>query len=215
MIPVVGIGGGSGAGKSAIVRGLVDRLGASAIDIDSYYVDRTGLTREQIGRINFDEPGAIDVELLITHLLRLRSGEVIEKPVYSFTTHRRVAVEHVAPPRILVLEGLFTLWWDRLRALLDLKIFVDAPPDVRLARRLCRDLRERGRTVEQILRQYLDTVRPMHGLYVEPTRLYADLVASNDGPLDDVVDQVVEMAARTLAPTPPAEGPLPYRRTHA
>src|SRR5204863_672000 len=112
------------------------------------------------------------------------------KPQYSFQTHTRIAAEIVMPAALVLVDGLFTLWWESIRALFDLKIFLDAPADLRLARRIRRDVTERGRTVDSVLTQYLSTVRPMHDRYVEPTRAYADLVVTNDGALQDCVEQV-------------------------
>jgi uridine kinase len=191
MAYLVGVAGGTGAGKSTIVRRLLDRLGGVLIDLDSYYRDRSRLGPAERARLNFDEPAAIDATLLVEHLGRLTRGEPVAKPVYSFASHTRVGVQTVGPGRLLVVEGLFTWWWEPLRALLDLKVFVDAPADVRLIRRLHRDIAERGRTAEQVLAQYLSTVRPMYERYVEPMRAHADLVIVNDGPVEAAVGQIV------------------------
>lgn len=191
MSRLIGLAGGTGAGKSAIVDGLVGRVRGSVIDLDSYYLDRSGLTPEQRNGINYDEPAAIDVTLLITHLTRLGRGETVEKPLYSFETHVRVGSHTVAPAEIVIVEGLFTLWWEPLRALLDVKVFVDAPSDLRLVRRIRRDVRERGRTADQVLQQYLGSVRPMHERYVEPMRAHADIVVINDGPIEAAVERVI------------------------
>ncbi len=196
MASLIGVAGGTGAGKSAIVRGLVERLGGGVIDLDSYYLDRSGLAPEERSRVNYDEPASIDAALLVEHLGCLARGEPVEKPVYSFETHTRVAVEVVSPARLMIVEGLFTLWWEPLRALLDVKVFVDAPADLRLIRRIRRDLAERGRTVDQVMQQYLGTVRTMHERYVEPTRAHADLIVTNDGHVQDAVEQVVAVVRR-------------------
>jgi len=196
MSSLIGIAGGTGAGKSVIVRGLVDRFGGCVIDLDSYYLDRSGLSPEQRSRINYDEPAALDAGLLVDHLTRLTRGESVQKPVYSFETHSRVGVEAVSPAPLLVVEGLFTLWWEPLRALLDLTVFVDAPPDLRLIRRIRRDIAERGRTLEDVLEQYVGTVRPMHERYVAPTRAHADLVVVNDGSVEEAVQQVIATVTR-------------------
>jgi uridine kinase len=201
-VRVVGIAGGTGAGKSTIVEGLVDRFGDCVIALDAYYLDRSTLPAEERARINYDEPGAIDASLLLEHLERLTRGEPVEKPRYSFETHMRVGVEMICPARLVIVEGLFTLWWEQLRSLLDVKVFVDAPPDLRLIRRIRRDLTERGRTVEQVLQQYVGTVRPMHERYVEPTRAHADLVVTNDGPVEAAVERVV-VAVRSRRPDGP------------
>jgi uridine kinase len=189
--PLIGIAGGSGAGKSTIVRELVERLGGCAIELDSYYLDRAGLEPAERERLNYDEPAAIDVALITEHLRQLAAGGAVLKPRYSFETHTRVGVERVPPARLIVVEGLLTFWWETLRELMDLKVYVDAPADLRLARRLQRDVAERGRTAESVVEQYLATVRPMHERYVEPTRVYADLVVRSDGPLEACAEAVL------------------------
>lgn len=184
---IIGLAGGTGSGKSSIVRGLVARIGGCVIDLESYALD---------GSSADDEPEAIDTTLLVTQLGELRRGEAIRKPVYSLETHTRTGVEVVAPARLVLVEGLFTLWWGSLRSLLDVKVFVDAPADLRLIRRIRRDLADRGRTVEQVLYQYSGPVRAAHERYVEPTRVHADVVVTNDGPLDDAVKQVIALVRR-------------------
>jgi uridine kinase len=191
MTQLVGIAGGTGAGKSMIARGLVERLGGCILGVDSYYWDLCHLSPEARARHNFDEPDAIDADLFVEHLISLAGGEAIEKPVYSFETHTRIGMDRVTPARLMFVDGLFAFWWPSLRALLDLKIYVDAPPDLRLARRIQRDVKERGRDVEPILTQYFSTVRRMHELYVEPTRAYADLVVTNTGSLEDCLGPVL------------------------
>jgi len=193
---IVGLAGGTGSGKSMIVQSLVARVGGCVIDLDSYYCDRSALSREERSRINYDEPTAIDVALLVGQLAELGRGEAVRKPVYSFETHGRTGVEVVAPARLLLVEGRFTLWWESLRSMLDVKVFVDAPPDLRLIRRIRRDLTGRGRTLEQVLQRYSGTVRSMHARYVEPTRAHADLVVTNDGPLEDAVELVIALVRR-------------------
>jgi uridine kinase len=188
---LIGVTGGTGAGKTALVRGLVGRLGGYVLDVDSYYRDLSHLSPEARARHNYDEPDAIDTYLLVSHLGRLAGGEPIAKPVYSFENHTRVGTERITPDRLIFLDGLFALWWPSLRDLLNLKIYVDAPPDLRLARRIQRDVRERGRDVESVLAQYISTVRPMHERYVEPTKPYADLVVTNSGPLEDCLAPVL------------------------
>ncbi|PYN18526.1 MAG: uridine kinase, partial [Candidatus Rokuibacteriota bacterium] len=140
---LIGLAGGTGAGKSTIVRALMDRFGGCAIDLDAYYLDRSGLPPEERPRINYDQPAAFDDALLVEHLGRLLGGEAVPKPVYAFDTHTRVGVEVVAPARLVIVEGLFALWWESLRSLLAVKVFVDAPADVRLVRRIRRDVAER------------------------------------------------------------------------
>jgi len=196
---LIGLAGGTGAGKSTIVRALVDRLGGCAIDLDAYYLDRSGLSPEERARINYDQPSAFDDALLVQHLERLIAGQAIPKPVYAFDTHTRVGIETVAPARLVIVEGLFALWWESLRSLFAVKVFVEAPADVRLVRRIRRDAAERHRTTEQVLQQYVGTVRPMHERYVEPTRAHADVIVTNDGPIEDTVERVVSVLRGRIA----------------
>ena len=189
---VIGIAGGTGAGKTAMVSALAGRVGrVCLVDLDSYYRDRSHLPPAARAGLNFDNPEAIDAVLLVQHLEQLSAGEAVAKPHYSFERHTRVGTGLLAPAPVILVEGLFTLWWPELRALLDVKVFVDAPADLRLARRIQRDVGERGRTAESVLEQYLVTVRPMYERYVEPTRAHADLVVTNDGALEDCVDSVL------------------------
>ncbi len=193
---IVGLAGGTGSGKSSIVRGLVERIGGCVIDLESYGLDRGAGEPEERSVAGDDEPAVIDTELLVAHLDDLRRGEAIRKPLYSAATRLRTGIQVVAPARLVLVEGLFTFWWDSLRSRLDVKVFVDAPADLRLVRRIRRDLAERGRTVEQVLHQYAGSVRAAHERYVEPTRVYADDVVTNDGPLEGAVDQVIDLVRR-------------------
>jgi uridine kinase len=192
---ILGIAGGSGAGKGALVEGLCRRHGPVAVlDLDCYYIDRTAVPAAARGQLNFDEPAAFEIGLLLEHLASLAAGRRIEKPVYSFASHTRVAATPVVPAPLVVIEGLFTLWWPELRSRLDVGVYVDAPADVRLVRRLRRDVQERGRDVESVLRQYVATVRPMHERYVEPTRAFADLVIANDSEVERGIRALCEAA---------------------
>ena len=192
MAMVLGIAGGTGAGKTTIARAVIDTAGgATLLDLDSYYRDRRDMPAAARHRLNFDQPDAIDSELLVEHLDRLIRGEPVRKPVYSFATHCRVDTVTVAPQPLIVVEGLFAFWWREVRSRLDLKVFVDAPADLRLARRIRRDVAERGRSVEEVLEQYLSTVRHMHERYVEPLRSHADIVVVNEGSIPEAVDRIV------------------------
>jgi uridine kinase len=193
---IVGLAGGTGAGKSLIARSLVAKVGGCLIDLESYHRDRSGLTLEGRHRASYEEPATIDDALLLAQLEQLARGEPVRKPVYSFDAHAPTGSESIAPARLMVVEGLFTLWWEALRSLLDVKVFVDAPPDLRLMRRIRRDIAERGRTLDQVLHHYTATTRPMHARYVEPTRAHADLVVINDGPIEDAVELVIATLRR-------------------
>jgi uridine kinase len=198
MAYLIGIAGGTGAGKSTVVRALLDRFGGVCMDLDSYYLDRRAISAEERGDLNYDEPAAIDHTLLVEHLKRLKAGETVQKPKYSFHTHTRVGIEAVASSHLILVDGLFTLWWEEVRRLLDLKVFVDAPADLRLMRRIQRDVAERGRDIESVLRQYLQTVRPMHERYVEPTRVHADLVLNNGATVKECLESLMVAVERLV-----------------
>jgi uridine kinase len=188
---VAGIAGGTGAGKTALAETLTFRLGADRVARlaqDAYYRDRGDLDPAQRAGLNFDVPEALDLELLHAHLAALRAGRPVAPPRYCFTTHRRLGFASPLEPREIVLvEGTLLFAEPRTRALLDLRIFVDAPADVRLARRLARDTNDRGRTPAGVLAQCEATVWPAHARYVEPTRACADLVLINTGLLEPLV----------------------------
>ncbi|HTS67772.1 MAG TPA: uridine kinase [Terriglobia bacterium] len=177
---IIGIGGGTGSGKSTLAHRLAHQyadLGAAVVDQDSYYRDQSHLHFEQRILTNYDEPAALDYELLQKHFEQLLAGRPIAKPRYCFVTHTRTAeTAEILPAPLIIFEGLLALWDERLRAMMDLKIFVEAEADVRLMRRLVRDVHERGRTLDSTVTQYRDSIRPMHRRYVEPTKAYADLV---------------------------------------
>lgn len=177
---LVAIAGGTGAGKTTLAKRLAERyreLGATLMDQDSYYHDLSYLDEQARAQVNFDDPAALDHDLLFSHLEQLLAGEAIQKPRYAFAIHTRTGeLDRVASNPLIILEGLWALWDARVRALAGLKVYVDADADIRFIRRLRRDVVERGRTWESVVAQYSTSVRPMHQLYVEPTRAFADLV---------------------------------------
>ena len=181
---IVGIAGGTGAGKTTLAHMLFDHLGedrALSIAHDAYYRDFSHIPADQRGQINFDHPDALETDLLVQHLQALSRGETALIPTYDFTTHIRTSETlELCPRPIIIVEGILLLVEQILRDALNLKIFVDAPPDIRLIRRMNRDVDERGRTPESVTLQYLETVRPMHDTYVEPSRKYADLIVCGD-----------------------------------
>lgn len=182
---VLGVAGGSGSGKTTVVQAIVSDLTdveVSLVHHDSYYRDFTDLTPSERNEINFDHPDALETELLVEHLETLRSGSPIETPVYDFRRHRRTErTRRVEPTPIVIVDGILVFAVPELRALMDIKVFVDTDADVRLVRRLRRDVEERGRSVESVLRQYERTVRPMHLEFVEPSRRHADVIIPEGG----------------------------------
>lgn len=203
----VGIAGGSGSGKSALVRALAGSLGperVASLCYDAYYADRGDLPAAERAALDYDVPAALDTELFLAHLAALRDGQPVRPPRYCFSTHRRIGVDHPVEPRPLVLvEGILLLHDPRARALLDLSIFLDVPDGTRLARRMARDVGERGRTRRSVLSQYEATVRGAHARYVEPTKPLADLVLLNVGRLDRVAEVAATVILDRAARRPP------------
>jgi uridine kinase len=204
---LVGIAGASCSGKSALASRLVpalEPLSATVIALDDYYHDLSALPAEQSERRNFDVPGAIDVDLLERHLKCLAEGLKIDKPVYRFETHTRATwTECVSPTRVVILEGLFALYWPSIRNLMGTKAFVAVSDATSLCRRMSRDVRERGRSADGARRQYEDQVLPMYERHVLPTRAHADLVVSGEGALEVsaaiVVKHILDNLQGTLA----------------
>ncbi|WP_274361944.1 uridine kinase [Paenibacillus thermotolerans] len=183
---IIGIAGGTGSGKTTVARSVIDRLGPGKVTFisqDNYYKDHSHLSFEERAKINYDHPFAFDNELLVSHLNRLKERQTVHAPVYDFTTHARSASETVElkPNHIAIIEGLHVLSDENLRKLLDIKVFVDTDPDVRILRRVLRDIEERGRTIQSIHDQYLNTVKPMHEAFIEPSKKYADLIIPEGG----------------------------------
>ena len=181
---MIGVVGGSGSGKTTVARAIYDFLGMDAafIDQDAYYRDLLHLPLEERRRINFDHPDAFDTALLVEHLTRLQQGLPIQKPTYDFAAHTRApATVEIHPRDVILIDGILLFADARLRPLFDIKIFVDVAEDVRFIRRLQRDVAERGRTMDDVIRQYLTTVRPMHLEFVEPSKRYADIILPEGG----------------------------------
>jgi len=199
---VVGIGGGSGAGKGYLVARLLEILGkerCALLEQDWYYADLSSVPLAERARRNFDHPDAIDFDLLIRQLHALMRGETIRRPVYDFAQHtRRPETVPVAPAEVVVVEGILVLHDPRLRALCDIRVFVEAPEEVRLQRRLARDTTERGRTRASVLRQFAESVRPMHQLFVEPSRQFAHIVINGRGEDRDGLKALVEAIEREI-----------------
>jgi len=182
---LIGIAGGTGSGKSTVANEIYNALpkeSIAKIEQDSYYKDQSALSYEERIKTNYDHPDAFDTELLISHLEDLIKGKSIEKPIYDFEKHNRgPATVQVDSKDIIILEGFMILVEPKIREMLDIKLFVDTDADVRIMRRLQRDIKERGRTIDSVINQYLNVVRPMHLQFVEPTKRYADLIIPEGG----------------------------------
>lgn len=192
---VIGIAGGSGSGKTTVAQSILQRVGPERIAFlqhDSYYKDLSGLPPVQRAEVNFDHPNSLESELLIHHILQLKQRLSIEVPVYDFSTHSRTDRTFTVKPRgVILVEGILIFAEKELRELFDIKIFVDTDADIRFIRRLQRDLAERGRTTEAVVKQYLNTVRPMHLDFVEPSKRYADVIIPEGGHNLAALDMVV------------------------
>lgn len=182
---IIGIAGGTGSGKTTVVRKIVEALPDDQVALipqDSYYNDTSDLTMEERRRINFDHPNAFDWDLLTHQIEELRNGRPVEQPTYSYIeSNRQTETVHVEPCEVIIIEGIMALWKKELRDLMDLKIFVDADADERLIRVIQRDTVERGRTTQMVIDRYLDVLKPMHEEFIEPTKRYADLIVPQGG----------------------------------
>lgn len=181
---IIGIAGGTGSGKTTVVNQILNELPSEEVTVisqDSYYSKNDNLSYKERCRINFDHPRAIDFDLLIRQLKELKEGKIIEQPIYSFVTHNRSSDTLVTHPRkVIVVEGILIFTNKVLRDLIDIKIYVHADSDERLIRRLRRDIKERGRSIEEVLQRYQDTLKPMHQQFIEPTKNFADIIIPND-----------------------------------
>ena len=183
-ILVIGIAGGSGSGKTTLMNNIVSRFSEdiTVLSHDSYYRRHDDMTYEERCQLNYDEPAALETELMVKHLDRLRNGEAIDCPVYDFTVHNRSdEVTRIEPSRIIIVEGILIFENEALRDLMDIRIFVDTDADIRLCRRVKRDVNKRGRSLESVLTQYQETVKPMYEKYVEPSKKYAHILVPEGG----------------------------------
>lgn len=192
---IIGIGGGTGSGKTTVAQEVRKHFPEQSVVIvhhDSYYIDRSHLTPAERESINYDHPDAFDNDLLLKHLNVLKRGQSIEKPIYDYETHTRTGeTTNVPPAMIILLEGILVLASERLRSAMNIKLYVDTDADERFIRRLRRDIETRGRTADQVIDQYLRTVRPMHLQFVEPSKRYADLIIPEGGMNVVAVDLIV------------------------
>ncbi len=199
---IIGISGGTGSGKTTMARHIVKSLGGDLVNLieqDSYYKNLAALPLDERRLENFDHPDSIDIPQLATDLKELKAGRPVEIPVYDFTTHTRKSEKALLPPKpVTVIEGILILTIPKLRELMDIKVYLDTSSDTRLMRRIRRDVKERGRTVEQTLRQYETTIRPMHHKYVEPAKEFADIVVPEAGQGDILVEMLTAMVTAKI-----------------
>jgi uridine kinase len=199
---ILGVAGGTGSGKTTVVHSILDAVGAhriALIEQDSYYRDIAWRGETELLQHNFDHPTALDNELLVAHLAALKAGYPVEVPIYDFVRHRRTArTRRVMPLPVILLEGILIFVEPMLRDLLDFKIYVDTDADLRLIRRLGRDMSDRGRSVQDVLRQYLETVRPMHLEFVEPSKRWADVIIPEGGENRVALEMVVARVEKLL-----------------
>lgn len=192
---VIGVAGGSGSGKTSVTKAIYDSFKSQSIlmiEQDYYYKDQSHLPMEQRLKTNYDHPLAFDNDLLIKHIQKLLQHEPVEKPVYDYAIHTRSnKVIHVEPKDVIILEGILILEDERLRDLMDIKLYVDTDADLRIIRRLLRDIKERGRSMDSVIDQYVNVVRPMHNQFIEPTKRYADVVIPEGGHNHVAIDLMV------------------------
>ena len=200
-ILVIGIAGGTGSGKTTLMKNLIARFGdvVTVLSHDNYYRRHDELTYEERCQLNYDEPAAMETELMVQHLEALRNWQAVDCPVYDFSVHNRSdETIRIVPRKVIIVEGILIFADEALRDLMDIKIFVDTDADVRLCRRIKRDVNKRGRTLESVLTQYQTTVKPMHEKYVEPSKKYANLVVPEGGKNFVALDMIMDRIQRHL-----------------
>jgi len=203
---LVGIAGGSGAGKTTLVNVISEKLKALAsieatiVNHDSYYKEYSHLSKTEKDKLNFDHPNSLDNHLFVEHLALLKQGQSVLAPVYDFATHSRLTnTVIIKPSSVILVDGILLLVEPIIREILDIKIFLDTPADIRILRRLHRDINERGRTVESVINQYLATVRPMHEQFVEPSKQYADLILFGENWSESQLETVINLILNKLS----------------
>jgi len=200
---IVGVAGGSGSGKTTVVRRIVDSLGSdevTVLDHDRYYRDRNDLRLEERAALNYDHPDALETDLMVRHVQELKSGRAVQVPKYDFARHARLPeTELFSPRRAIIVEGILVFTSPELRQLMDVKVFVDTDSDTRFIRRLQRDVADRGRTMESVIEQYQGTVKPMHLEFVEPSKRYADVIIPEGGDNQVAVDMVMALIKSLIA----------------
>ena len=204
-ILVIGIAGGTGSGKTTLMNKLVEQFGevVTVLSHDNYYRRLDHLAFEDRCKVNYDEPAALETELMLQHLEALRSGFAIECPVYDFSQHNRSSQTiRLVPKKVIIVEGILIFENEALRDMMDIKIFVDTDADIRLCRRIKRDVRDRGRTIESVIEQYQTTIKPMHEKYVEPSKRYAHIVVLEGGKNQVALDMITGRIQRHLEENP-------------
>ncbi len=200
---MIGIAGGTGSGKSTVARRLAAALADSSmafVEMDSYYRNFTGKTMQELHRINWDHPDAFDIELFVEHLDAMAAGQPVEKPVYDYTMHARSdETVRIARVDVVVVDGILLFTDERVRQRLDVKVFVDADADIRLVRRIKRDMASRGRPLEEILEQYVNTVRPMHLQFIEPSKRWADVIVPRGGHNTVAIEMILAKIRQRVA----------------
>jgi len=201
---IVGVAGGSGSGKTTVVRRIVDSLGSdevTVLDHDRYYRDRNDLRLEERAALNYDHPDALETDLMVRHVQELKSGRAVQVPKYDFARHARLPeTELFSPRRAIIVEGILVFTSPELRQLMDVKVFVDTDSDTRFIRRLQRDVADRGRTMESVIEQYQSTVKPMHLEFVEPSKRYADVILPQGGHNTVAVEMLLSLIRSVTAP---------------
>ena len=200
-ILVIGIAGGSGSGKTTLLKNLVEKFSenVTVLSHDNYYKRHDDMTYEERCQLNYDEPAALETDLMAIHLDQLRHGQTIDCPVYDFTQHNRSnETIRIEPRRVIIVEGILIFEDKDLRELMDIRIFVDTDADVRLCRRIKRDVNKRGRSLESVLSQYQNTVKPMHEMYVEPSKKYANIIVPEGGKNLVALDMIMGRIQRHL-----------------
>jgi uridine kinase len=201
---VIGVAGGSGSGKTTVVRRIVESIGdehVTVLEHDRYYRDRNDLRLEERAALNYDHPDSLETDLLVQHVEALRAGQSVNAPLYDFARHaRRSSTETVSPRRAIIVEGILIYTDAALRRLMDVKVFVDTDDDTRFIRRLQRDIAERGRTVASVIEQYLGTVKPMHLEFVEPSKRYADIILPQGGHNSVAIDMLLTLIRSLASP---------------
>lgn len=201
---VIGLAGGTGSGKTTVARNLMRRLALDSITVlqqDAYYRDLADLEPAQRATRNFDHPNSIEIEHFTGHLKALREGRPVERPVYDFKRHVRTGeTVRIEPRDVILAEGILLFHFPEVRELLDVRIYVDTPPDIRLLRRIDRDIRERGRTFESVGEQYVRTVRPMHEEFVEPSKRFADVIIPEGGENEIAIEMIASRVQALLGP---------------